>query len=217
MVTESDLVKKIEAVLAKFPLVLSSWTKGQRLSGWFQDKVALGALVIEVTNLANLIYGQDSPNANRIIGQITSGTKSHIEAAEGMLRGTISSLQQGLLGDLKTQVLLDVQEDFIEASRQALASGNKDVAGALLAVVLEDATKRLALKNGLDNLTSKEYSVVVATLFSKGAISKSTKGSLLSFKDLRNSALHAHWSEVSADSVSALLYFLPVFIESHGV
>jgi hypothetical protein len=170
-----------------------------------------------VTNLANLIYGQDSQNAKRIIDNVACSTKSHLESVEGMLRGTISSIQQGLLTDLKTQVLLDVQEDFVEASRQALQSGNKDVAGVLLCVVLEDATKRLAQKHGHNDLIDREYSVVVTTLLSRDVITKSTKGSLLSFKDLRNAALHAQWHEVSIDSVSALLAYLPVFLESYGV
>lgn len=217
MLTESALIEKIEAVLAKFPHVLASWVKGQRVSGWFEDRVARGALIIEVTNLANLIYGQGSPNAERIIHNASGGTKSHLESAEGMLRGTISSIQQGLLTDLKTQVLLDVQEDFVEASRQALENGNKDVAAALLCVVLEDSTKRLAQKHGHHDLADKEYSVVVTSLLSRDVISKSTKGSLLSFKDLRNASLHAQWHEVSADSVRSLLAFLPIFLESHGV
>ncbi len=217
MLTESALIEKIEAVLTKFPAVLASWVKGQRISGWFGDPVARGALIIEVTNLANLIYGQGSPNAERIIGNVTGGTKSHLGSAEGMLRGTISSIQQGLLTDLKTQVLLDVQEDFVEASRQALENGNKDVAAALLCVVLEDSTKRLAQKHGHHDLLDKEFSVVVAGLLARDAISKSTKGSLLSFKDLRNAALHAQWHEVSTESVRSLLAFLPVFLESHGV
>jgi hypothetical protein len=167
--------------------------------------------------LANLIYGEDSQNSKRIIDHVTAHTKSHVESAEGMLRGTISSIRQGLLSDLKTQVLLDVQEDFIEASRQAIANGNKDVAAALLCVVLEDATKRLAQKHGHHDLIDKEYSVVVTNLFSRDVITKSTKGSLISFKDLRNAALHAQWHEISPDSVKSLLAFLPMFLESYGV
>jgi|SRR6185312_12885133 len=217
MLTESALIEKIEAVLAKFPPVLASWVQGSRISGQFEDRVARGALIIEVTNLANLIYGQDSPNAKRIIDNVTSATKRHLEFTEGMLRGTISSIQQGLLTDLKAQVLLDVQEDFVEASRQALANGNKDVAAALLCVVLEDATKRLAQQHGHRDLLDKEYSVVVTNLLARDVISKSTKGSLLSFKDLRNAALHAQWAEVSAESARSLLFFLPAFLESHGV
>ena len=172
---------------------------------------------IEVTNLANFIYGEGSPNANRIIERIGGHTKSHLDAAEGMLRGTISSIQSGMIADLRTELLLDVQEDFIEAARAALGKGNKDVAAALLAVVLEDATQRLAIRAGESDLVNKEFSVVVTTLLSKGVINKSTKGSLLSFKDLRNAALHVQWEHVSTESVQGLLYFLPPFLEAHGV
>lgn len=217
MVSDAEIVRKAEGILAKFPAVRASWTKGERISGRFTDQVALGALSIEVTNLANLIYGEGSPNAIRIIEQIRGHTKSQLDAAEGMLRGTISSIQSGLIADLRTQVLLDVQDDFVEAARVALGNGNKDVAAVLLAVVLEDSTKRLAMKAGEPDLVNKEFSVVVTTLLSKGVINKSTKSSLLSFKDLRNAALHAQWDHVSTESVQGLLYFLSTFLENHGV
>lgn len=217
MVSDAEIVRRAEAILAKFPAVRASWTKGERISGYFTDRIALGALSIEVTNLANFIYGEGSPNANRITEEIRGHTKAHLDAAEGMLRGTISSIQSGLIADLRTQVLLDVQDDFIEAARLALEGGNKDVAAALLAVVLEDSTKRLALKSGEADLVNKEFSLVVTALLSKGIINKSTKSSLLSFKDLRNAALHAQWGHVSTESVQGLLYFLPPFLESHGI
>jgi hypothetical protein len=134
-----------------------------------------------------------------------------------MLRGTSAALKNGLLVELRTKVLLDVQADFIEAARQALSNGFKDVAAALLCVVLEDSVKRLATKVGRDDLTDREYSVVVVELFKERAVSKATKGVLLAQKDLRDSALHAQWHEVSAESVTGLLYFLPGFIEQHGV
>ena len=63
----------------------------------------------------------------------------------------------------------------------------------------------------------KEFSEVVLDLFKAEAITKGTKGVLLSYKDLRNSAMHAQWAQVSVESVRSLLQFLPQFTEQHGV
>jgi hypothetical protein len=211
------MLRKIEDVLSRFPNVAESWTENSRGYGHFDDEVGVNALGIEVSALADYIYGADHATAERIKGAITSYTISHLRSAEGMLRGTASAIRNGLLGDLRTQILLDVQADFVEAARQAIANGAKDVAAALLCIVLEDSVKRLAIKNGLNDLVDKEYSVVVVELFKAGAVSKATKGVLLAQKDLRSSALHAQWHEVSVETVNGLLYFLPGFVEQHGV
>jgi hypothetical protein len=216
MPSDDSLIQKIENVLSKFPKVGDSYTQ-RKGYGHFEDQVALSALEVEVTALALHIYGADHPTVKRIRETIGGHTLSHLHSAEGMLRGTAEALKNGLLVELRTQVLLDVQSDFIDAARQASTNGSKDVAAALLCVVLEDSVKRLATKAGRDDLLGSEYSVVVVELFKAGAISKSTKGVLLAQKDLRNSALHAQWHEVSAESVTGLLYFLPGFIEQHGV
>jgi len=217
MSQEDLLAQKIESVLAKFPAVASSYVRDKHGYSHFRDEVGFNALGIEVCALADHIYGTEHPTAERIRSAVTGRTLSHLQSAEGMLRGTSAALKNGLLVELRTEVLLDVQADFIEAARQALSSGSKDVAAALLCVVLEDSVKRLATKIGRDDLKDREYSVVVVELFKERAISKATKGVLLAQKDLRDSALHAQWHEVSVESVTALLYFLPGFIEQHGV
>lgn len=216
MQNEDLLIQKIENVLSKFSAVEKSYVE-QRGYGHFEDEVGFAALGIEVSALADHIYGADHSTAERIKDTISGHTLSHLRSAEGMLRGTLAALKNGLLVELRTQVLLDVQADFIEAARQAISNDAKDVAAALLCVVLEDSVKRLATKHGRDDLLNSEYSVVVVELFKSRVISKATKGVLLAQKDLRNSALHAEWHEVSADSVNGLLYFLPGFIEQHGV
>lgn len=207
----------IEAILPKFEQVAESWTKGARGYGRFSDIASHSALGIEVCALADYIYGRDHPNSEMIKSAIGGSTMSHLRSAQGMLAGTASAIRNGLLDDLQTQILLDVQGDFIETARNALGNGAKDVAAALLCVVLEDSVKRLATKSGHDELLGKEFSVVVVELLKAGVITKATKGVLLSHTDLRNSALHAQWHEVSVDSVQSLLGFLPMFIEHHGI
>ncbi|WP_267113984.1 hypothetical protein [Xanthomonas sacchari] len=216
MSQDSKLIEQIERVLAKFPSVSATWHSSNMIHG-FRDTVAYHALCAECIALVNHVYGQEHAQARGFQRNISNETLHHLQAAEGILRGTIEAIKHGLLEDIRTQVLLDVQGDFLAMADSALSSGAKDVAAALSCVVLEDSVKRLAAKRSLDYLADKEFSVVVAGLFKAGAITKATKGALLAYKDLRNSALHAQWHEVSAEAVKALLYFLPVFVEQHGV
>lgn len=215
MATDEDLLNQISRILELFELVKGSWTESR--FPHFDDKVALNSLQAQCSALAETIYGPGHPQAERIHSAICGITLSHIQAAEGMIRGAADSIRHGLLSKLHTQILLDVQTDFIEAAREALSNNSKDVAAALLCVVLEDSCKRLGQKAKIDNVEGLEFSRVVVSLFTSGVISKSTKGQLLSFSDLRNSALHAQWSEVSTETTQGLLYFLPSFLEQHGI
>lgn len=216
MSQDSKLIEQIERVLAKFPAVSATWHSSNMIH-CFRDTVAYHALRAECIALINHVYGAEHTQAQVFSQKISKETLHHLQAAEGILRGTIESIKHGLLEDIRIQVLLDVQGDFLAAADSALRSGAKDVAGALSCVVLEDSVKRLASKSRLNDLADKEFSIVVTSLFKAGVITKATKGALLAYKDLRNSALHAQWHEVSEETVRALLYFLPVFVEQHGV
>jgi hypothetical protein len=217
MPREADLIAHIERVLAKFPAIAGSWFSGAMGFGAFRDTVGYHALRAESIAVVNHVYGSEHSLAIEFKDAMATETLHNLQAAEGTLRGALESIRHGLLSDIRTEILLDVQSDFIGAAQAALEGGAKDVAAALSAVVLEDSVKRLARKHSLDGLVDQEFSVVVLGLFNSNAITKGTKGALLAYKDLRNSALHAQWHEVSVDAVRGLLAFLPGFVEQHGV
>jgi hypothetical protein len=216
MSSENELIGHVERVLAKFPGVKATWHSSNMVSG-FRDNIGFHALRSEVIAVANHVYGPGHPQAQQIVAKVSGSTLYHLEGAEGLLRGAIEALKHGLLTELRTQVLLDIKTDFLEAAQNALKSDAKDVAAVLACAVLEDSVKRLASKHHRDDLRDREFSVVVVELFKADAITKATKGVLLSHVDLRNSALHAQWHEVSKEAVQALLYLLPVFMQEHGV
>jgi hypothetical protein len=216
MSENEKLIEQIERVLGKFPAVAATWHSSSMVSG-FRDTVAYHSLRTESIAVIEYVYGSKHPQALEFRRTIRRESLHDLQSAKGMLQGAIESIRHGLLNDLRIEILLDVQTDFLNAAQSALEGGAKDVAAALASVVLEDSVKRLAAKHGLDDLINQEFSAVVAGLFSAKVITKSTKGSLLGHKDLRNSALHAQWQEVSPEAVQALLYLLPVFIEKHGV
>lgn len=217
MSLEEDLLKKIEGVLAKFPPIYESSYKNERGYSRFNDRVGFSALAVEVSALADHVYGVGHDMARSIKGTVSVESLGNLQRVEGMLRGTIESIKAGLLVDLRTSVLLDVQTDFIQAARGALDNGAKDTAAALLCVVLEDSIKRLAIQSDLPHLANKDYGTVTIGLFKAGKISKATKGNLESHSDLRNAALHAQWHQVTTDAVRALLQYLPFFIEEYSV
>lgn len=215
MRTDNQLIEQIERVLLKFPPVVNSWQVGTLSS--FRDTVGYSSLKTECLALAGYVYGQDHPQTQALKGIFRQATLHHLKLAEGLLRGTIEAINHGLLIELRSQVLLDIKNDFIEAARSALANDSVEVAAVLASAVLEDSLKRLAGNESLDHLLDKEFSVVVTGLLKEDKISKGTKGILLGYKDLRNAALHAQWKEVTKESVSSLIMYLPQFMEQHRV
>ena len=97
------------------------------------------------------------------------------------------------------------------SSKEALANGNKDVAGVLASAALEDGLKRYARLNGLqvDNATMTE---VINALKSKGLVSGASKSLVESMPSIRNNALHARWEKIDATGVSGIINFVEQFL-----
>lgn len=209
-------IKQIDGLLAKFPSVKRDWHPST-FEGFFKDTTSYEALITESYSLLAHIYGKNHPHVQRTVSAINEASLHSLEQIEGILEGTRSNLEAGLLEDLTSKILMDLKADFLSTSQQLMEEGQKDPAAVLACVVLEDSLKRLAAKHRIDSLSDKEMSVVAGSLLAKGIIEKTTNQSIQSFKALRNAALHAQWSEVSVESLKLLLVFLPPFIEKHGL
>jgi len=212
----SKLLGQIDTILTKFPSIKQSWYSS-RMGGGFKDTIGYEALITECYQIMVHIYPGRHPSIQRTIYAINHASLHSLKQIEGILHGTKSNLESGLLDELTSKILLDIKGDFLNSANKLVDEGQKDPAAVLAAIVLEDSLKRLALKNGLEKLESKEMSVVANSLLSKGIIEKTTNQSIQSFKALRNAALHAQWSEVSVETLKLLLVFLPAFMEKHGL
>lgn len=208
-------LSQIDAIIGKFPAVKASWYSSN-IGGGFKDTVGYNAIITECYQFLSHIHAGNHPDIQRTNRAINGESLHHLEVIEGIFCGLRVNLQNGLLDSLARQISVDLKSDFLEAARELLEENQKDPAAVLACIVLEDTLKRLAKKNGID-ADSSEMSVAANSLLAKKVIEKSTNQSIQGFKNLRNAALHAQWSEVSAESVNLLLAFLPTFIEKHGI
>jgi hypothetical protein len=210
------LVTKVDELLCRLGDVKRTWWSST-MGGGFKDTIGLEAMYTEAISLLAAIYGRGDPHYQRIIHFYNEHHLRALEQTEGLLLGTKANLESGLLDDLRSRILVDIKSDFLETSRLLLEEGQKDPAAVLACIVLEDSLKRLAQKADLKDALDKEMNVTAGLLFNAGVIEKSTNQSIQNFKNLRNAALHAQWNQVSSESVTLLLAFLPVFIEKHGI
>jgi hypothetical protein len=210
------LGKQIDDLLALFPEVKQSWYSGN-MGGHFRKTVEYERLITQAISLVKHIYGNTHPHTQRCIHFVNGESLHSVQQLEGLLLGAKVDLANGMLEDLTSRIVLDIKSDFLESAQTLADEGQKDPAAVLACVVLEDSLKRLAAKHGIENAGDKEMSVVASLLLSERVIEKSTNQAIQSFRNLRNAALHAQWSEVSIESVRLLLAFLPSFVEKHGI
>ena len=213
---EKAIFEKIDELLTRIKPLKATWWSSS-MGGGFTDTVEFEAIYTEAISLLASVYGQGNPHYQRIIHFYNEGHLHALEQTEGLLLGTKSNLQSGLLDDLRSKVLIDIKTDFLETAKALLDEGQKDPAAVLACIVLEDSLKRLAQKSNLKEAQEKEMNMTAGLLFKAGIIEKSTNQSIQNFKNLRNAALHAQWQQVSGESVGLLLAFLPMFIEKHGI
>ena len=163
------------------------------------------------------IYGSNHIHTKKVITNSNYASLDSLNHMKGILLGTKNNIENGLIDSMIENITVDIKIDFLTTAQEFAEQEHKDPAAVLACTVLEDSLKKLATKHNLNNLQSKEMSVIANSLFSNRIIEKSTKSSIFGFKDLRNAAFHAQWNEVSLETVKQLLTFLPIFLEKHKI
>lgn len=213
---KEKLLKTIDDLLRRFPEVEKSWYHSG-MGGWFINISDYESLMTEVLSLIPHIYGFGHPNSQRVINAYNQQSLKGLKIVKGIIEGTKNNIEKGLISEITESITIDIKTDFLNSAQEFIENDQKDPAAVLGCVVLEDSLKKLAKKNGIEGVQSKEMSVVANTLLSKKIIDKFTHSSILSFRNLRNAAFHAQWDEISLESVRLLLTFLPIFINRFKV
>ena len=185
-----NLIKQIDQLLTKFPEVEESWYSSN-MGGFFQDKVGYETLVTEVMSLVTHIYGNHHVHSQRVFHAYNQTSLNSLRQMKGVLVGTKENIMNGLIDTITENITVDIKTDFLETAREFNEKGDKDPAAVLACCVLEDSLKKLAVKNGINDLQDKLMGEVAKSLFSKDIIEKTTLSAIVSFKNLRNAAFHA--------------------------
>ena len=178
----------------------------------------LSAIASRGGQLILRLYGQDSQY--QLSFQKVSTTPDfttmhrhyfkHISELVGILRGIQHDIKSGMLSDFRQLLQAEIFADFIALAKEAL-DDNKDVAAVLACAALEDALKRVAIKENLD-VDDKDMSEVISALKAKGVIKGAQAPIVQSYVKLRNKAFHAEWDKFDKESVSSVIGFTEQFL-----
>lgn len=168
-----------------------------------------------VLDLLRETFGERSEYYRRFL-QIQDYTEEQfrLEPSKGVFGAAKSDFEKSYPRSIELAISREVLGDFIALGREALLTGNKNVAAVLVYAALEDALKRYALHEGL-KVDGMDLSSVIGALKSKGLLANEQKRLVERMPTLRDAAMHADWERVDAENVGAILGYVEAFLAKH--
>jgi hypothetical protein len=162
-----------------------------------------------VLSLFSAVFGETSAQWNHFKAAYDgcNGGESSVAALKALFLAAKDDFDGGYVFDADLRISGEVFGDFVVLAKQALSDGHKDVAAVLACAALEDALKRLALAKNLV-VNDKTMSEIVNALKANGVVAGAQKSLLDAMPRIRNMAMHAEWSKISAPDVSSVLGFV---------
>lgn len=167
-------------------------------------------------NLVLAVYGEESPHYRNFCKMVAdcAGYDHTVKAMVGVFQSARDDFDGGYVFNVDLRVSGENFGDFVVLAKQALASGNKDVAAVLACAALEDSLKRFAVANSID-VTDKTMQDVVNSLKGQGLVAGAQKSLLDMMPRIRNLALRADWGKLSEPDVSSVIGFVEQFLLTH--
>ncbi len=156
------------------------------------------------------IFGDNHSYCEALAAYTSSNSPTSTEAGISILQAAKGEVKGGWLSTVEGQISAEIFADFTALAKKALDE-SKDVAAVLACAALEDALKRLAIKEKLD-VEGKDMSDVINALKAKGTIKGAQVPIVQSYVKLRNKAFHAEWDKIDKESVSSVIGFTEQFL-----
>jgi hypothetical protein len=120
---------------------------------YINDLESLNAWLIKIHSIIEIIFGNSSPQYKRLQEITTKDTnkKYRIHEIKGLLKGSLDDLENGFLIGQESLIACEVFNSLLEEAESLFEHGHDQAAAILGRVVLEDALKRLARLEQLDD------------------------------------------------------------------
>ena len=212
MMTE-DILKRIDELIGLGNAMLAAIIPATQYSSASVDNGKFRGFRSASLSFLERIFGASQTYYKEFIEHVTINWPSHNEVGINILQAAKEEIEGGWLFTVEGQVSAEIFADFIALAKEAL-DDNKDVAAVLACAALEDALKRVAIKENLD-VDDKDMSEVINALKAKGVIKGAQAPIVQSYVKLRNKAFHAEWDKFDKESVSSVIGFTEQFLLSN--
>lgn len=180
---------------------------------YIQDRVQLQAWLVKVNNILETAFGPQSPHMHHFKELTTNRSienSSDIYPIVGVLTGALDDLEKGYLLGQEFLIAGEVFDSVLEQAKHLNRSGHKDPAAVLARVVLEDALKRIARGEGLDD--NQSASRLNDDLWRIGKYPKPQWRLVQAWLDIGNAAAHGNFNEYNEEDVEGLIENIEQFL-----
>lgn len=198
--------------------VVAQLEKPSSVGHYIQDKdnIRVQSWLTKVRNILETVFGSQSPQFRHFEEVLPQHGVRHVQHSYdiypiiGVLSGALDDLEKGYLLGQEFLTAGEVFDSILEQAKQLVQSGYKDPAAVLARVVLEDALKRLARGEGIDD--NLKPSAMNDELKKKGKYPQTQWRLTQAWLDIGNAAAHGRVNEYKTDDVVNMIAGLERFL-----
>lgn len=169
------------------------------------DSLKFSMWKMQSLNLIEAITGENSQHF-RNFNKINKPTKSKVDEGLGILLALREDMGSGYIEKLKYEILSVQYSNLLETAEKFLNDNQKDPAGVLAGVALEETLRQIADKYVIKH-TAKATLLTLNQCIadSKKVYDDTTRKEIIAWNDVRDKAAHAKWKEFSKIQVKQLI------------
>jgi hypothetical protein len=188
---------------------------------YIQDKSTLHSWLSRVTNIIETIFGTQSPQSRHLSQLMPDGIQLinysyEILSIVGLLSGAVDDLEKGFL--LKQEFLIagELFDSLLEQAHYLNRADYKIPAAVLGRVILEDALRRIARREGLNS--DVKASIINDSLKNADVYAKPRWRMVQGWLDIGNAAAHGKADDFTEQDVTTMLEGISGFlVDDFGV
>ena len=177
--------------------------------------VDVHAWVVKSQHILKSIFGISSSHAVHfgLCTEEYAWRRHNIDCGTGCLQAALSDLEGGFLKGQEIAIASEVFDTVLEQARYLNEKGFKDPAAVLMRVVLEDALKRIAREESIDN--SQKATKINEDLWKADRYTQPQWRLIGAWLDTGNKAAHGDFSQYTQEDVKNAIQGVETFLAAN--
>lgn len=170
--------------------------------------------LIRCENIIFMIFGEKSVQYHRFKKIRESDNKAYdiYNQLRGLMRGCFKDVRDGFLTNQEFIIANEIFDSILEEAEEFIKQKKKDIGAILLRIVLEDSIRRIAKREGINNIDNITTSEVNDKLKNSDFFSKTIWRQNQVWLDIGNYASHGDFDKYTQDEVEKFHNGLTNFI-----
>jgi hypothetical protein len=182
-----------------------------------RDTSKVFSWITKSTNALINVFGENDTHCKIFVlfSEISPDRKNLIDRRIGCLKAALSDIEDGFMQGQDFFIASEIFDSVLEQAKYLNEKGYKDPAAVLGRTVIEDALRRLARKEGLDD--SKKAAMINNELKAANIYHQPMWRQVEVWLDIGNKAAHGDFSTFDENQVKLMLEGIGQFLANHFV